>query len=149
MSNVSSVPRAKAAILAMVQGTLTGLNTAGAITWAHPGGDPPKEMVFLSDVEFDDEQTAAMRTAPRYQDETYSVPVWVSILAEGNDPQSAEERMWEIVGAVENVIRADQSLGGMTGLHWALVNGKTPRNIMTDQGWAAECMVRVKCHART
>lgn len=151
----SSIPRIKTALLTAMQTALPTLNTASRVTWAHPGAAISKEAVFMGDAFNISENVAALRVAPHQHDERYVIPVWVDVLSEGNDAQSSEERMWTIIGSIENALRADPTISATAGLISAVIGdggeggeGKHPENYQTDGAWASRCMVSVKIHAR-
>lgn len=148
----SSVPRVKARLLTTMQTALAALHTRGAVTWAHPGADVRKEAVFMGDARFSSESPSALRASPRQQDEFYTIPVFVDVMAEGNDPQGAEERAYVLAGSVEDAIRTDQTLGALTWtggtLFYAQVDGKEPLGYQTDQGRVYAVVLNIKVHAR-
>jgi len=142
----SSVPAAKAGLLTLLQAnaTLAPLYAVGAVTWAHPGKHIQKEAVFLGDAVFAEEQPMV---GNRIHRERYTIPVWVSVLNEGDDAQAAEQRMWTLVGGVEAAVRADPTLGAAVNTLSAVVAnvGKQPRNFIEPQGRVSECQVSVVC----
>jgi hypothetical protein len=127
-SSVSTVPSAKAGILAAIQARpgLATLNTANAITWGHPGELIQREAIFLAAAEFSEEDIAAMMTRPHKHDEKYTVPVWVDVVQEGDDPQTAETRLWTLVGEVEQAIRNLAMDAVATGVQELYINSKIP-----------------------
>lgn len=149
MASVSTVPAAKAGILALIKArpNLTAVQTG----WSHPGQDISKESIFMGAARFSGEQTVALRAAPQYQDEDYTVPVWVDVLLEGDDAQAAETRMWQLVGEVEQAIRNDKTLGigPAGGILWAQVSGKTPDEYISDQGRGCRCWIAVTVKGRS
>jgi len=142
----STVPAAKAGLLALLQAnaTLAPLNTLGAVTYAHPGKHIQKEAVFLGDAVFAEEQPMV---GNRIHRERYTIPVWVTVLNEGDDAKAAEERMWTLVGGVETAVRSDGTLGNATNVLSAVVAspGKQPRSFIESQGRVSECQVSVVC----
>lgn len=153
MASVSTVPTAKAGILALIQARagLSDLQAAGAITWSHPGKDIAKEAIFMGAAVFTSEEVAGMRRAPHAHNELYTVPVWVDVLYEANDGQAAELRMWTLVGEVEQALRDDPGLGAGPdgGILRALVTGKVPEEYISDQGWGVRCKVNVEVLGRS
>jgi hypothetical protein len=142
----STVPAAKAGLLTLIQAsaTLTALQAAGAITWAHPGKHIQHEAIFMSDAVFTEEQPFV---GNRIHRERYIIPVWVSVLDRGDDAQAAETRMWTLVGAVETAVRGDGTLGGVTNLLSAVLQtpGKRPRSWIETQGRVCECELSIVC----
>lgn len=143
----SSVPTVKAGLLATIQASagLAALNAAEAITWAHPGKHIQKEAIFLGDAAFSGERSSIGQVS-HYED--YTIPVWVSVLGEGDAARTTEERLWTLVGYVEAAVRADGTLGAVTGLLSAVVLGKEPRNFIDPLGRVSECKITVVCRAK-
>jgi hypothetical protein len=139
----SSVPSVKAAILALLQGQagFSGVD----VRYAPPTKDWPRECVFLGNAEFAEESIPTLRPAPHRHREDYTVPVWVSVALEGNDPQATEERMWTLTGVIEDALRNNLNPSG-TAL-WAIVAGKRPQLGAEDAQWVAENYVSVRVRA--
>lgn len=140
----STVPAVKAALLTALTTALGSVQ----VKYAHPGDTIAKECVFMADAEFDSEDSSIGQVS-HY--ETYTVPVWVDVLSEGNDVQAAEARMWVLVGLVEAAVRSNGTLSATPGLLSATVTGpnaKAPQNYITDQAWASRCRIAVQCKAK-
>jgi hypothetical protein len=146
--STSTVPDAKAGILSrlLAQAGLSGVQ----VGWAHPGKDILKESVFMGAAEFSDERVAGMRTAPHAHTEEYVVPVWVDVLYEGSDAQTAEARMWVLVGFVEDALRQDPGVGvGPPRVLQAIVTRKVPEEYTSEMGYGTRCRVEVSVTGRS
>lgn len=151
-SSVSTVPVAKATILAGIQARsgLNALNNAGAITWAHPGELIQKEAIFMASAEFNSEDVVALRPRRHIHDEKYVIPVWVDVIQDGDDAQAAETRMWTLVGEVEQAIRDANPDAVGTGLLTLTVSNKTVEEWL-DVGGAGRgirCRIAVSVEGR-
>lgn len=146
----SSVAIVKAALLTTIRARPN--LSAIQVEWSHPGAKILKESIFMGPAQFTGETVSGLRPTPRKQDEEYTVPVWVSVLNEGDDAQTAETRMWALAAEVEEAVRAAPQLGlslvDGNGLQWAVVAGKEPREFVEPQGRIAECNIAVQCRAR-
>jgi hypothetical protein len=104
----------------------------------------------MAAAEFSEEAIATMRTAPHVHWERYDVPVHVDVLQEGNDPQTAETRMWTLVGEIEDAVRVNTSLGlSIAVVNTAVVTDKRPFEYESDMGRAFHCRVAVSVAARS
>lgn len=151
--SVSTIPAAKTAILAAIQSRagLSTLNAKGAITWSHPGDDIQREAIFMASAEVESEEVVALRPRRHIHDEKYVVPVWVDVVQEGNDPQTAETRMWALVGEVEQAIRDITPDAVATGLLTITVSGKTPDEWLDigGSGRGVRCRIAVSVEGRS
>lgn len=137
----SSVPTVKAAILTLLQ-AVPALSTV-QVTYAIPATDSKNhECVYMWDALFNSETEPFMRPTPRRHREDYVLPIVISVSAEGDDPQAAEDRMWAITGAVEDAFRTTPNPPGTT-IQWAIVRGKQPVTGPRDGARIAENIVNV------
>jgi len=149
MAAISSVPAVKAAIfdLLKARAALGDGAANGLVYWGHPHPHEPYEAVWMGDAEFESE-TAQIRATPRAHLETYTIPIIVKVVMQGNRPQETEERTWTIVGEVEQAFRADPVPGSVTGLLSAVVTGKFFNSVGAP--WrGCEAIVFVRVQART
>lgn len=141
----STVPAVKAALLSLLKQSadLTGVT----ITWAAPvkEEDYTGDMVWLGDVIDTDEEFR--RLGAQSVHESYDVAVHFQSYMAGNDPQTTEERAWEIRAAVVNLLRSDLTLGGLIN-EWI---GAFPTHLevrpANPSGWLAKGTVRIECRA--
>jgi hypothetical protein len=100
----SAIPAAKAAILTILEArpAMAGVTLA----WAAPTKDEDytETMVFLGDVERASDW-AELGTGRRKED--FSVGLTVFVEMWGDDPQSTEERAYELLDEVEDALRDD------------------------------------------
>lgn len=139
----SSIPSVKAALIAMLtaRSGLAGVQ----VEWAHPGtGKIEPEAIFFIEPDVNED---AVTLGNKKHEELYTLHLIVTVLDRGDDSQAAELRMWALVAEVEEGLRADANLGGVTNLTWALVAGKRPANYIETAGRVAECDVSIDCRA--
>lgn len=100
----STVPACKAAILQILD-AVTDLDTVTQ-SWAGPTKDEDftGEMIFLGAVE-NEEDWASLGNLRRRETYTVALTVWVEQW--GDDPQTAEQRAFEIWGYVTEALRDD------------------------------------------
>lgn len=140
------MPAAKAALLTAF-GAQTGL--AGVrITWGGPTeeDDLAYEHIWLGRV---------VREAPEFVaigqqkiDEDYTVEVVVQARKGGDNEQATEERLWALEAECEAAIRADLSLGGVLGQHWAEIGRAEQVNNPIPNEWVSRVTFTVRCRAR-
>ena len=141
----SAVPTAKAALLSLAQAALSAFPEVG-VTYGAPGQYVTPEAVWLDDVpQFGDESSNGQVS----HRETFVIPVVVSILNEGFDHQSAEERAWQIAAPIEDAIRQAPDLNGAVGVTAALVTGKSPDSFGAPGGVCVEITISVTVRSRT
>lgn len=103
--SAASAPAAKAAIVQILQaaGALSGVG----ITWDAPSKDEDfaaPEMVWLGDVNGDEDWTSL---GAQRREERYTIGIGVYVEQWGDDPQTAETRLWTVWGAATNALRTD------------------------------------------
>lgn len=103
MSGLSSVPTVKASLLAALQAR-PGLDDV-QVEYAPPmRAELQRECMYFDTTSLDEEDVVL---GQRRRDETYTLRLVVLVALDGDDPQACEERMWVIVGEVEQLLRDD------------------------------------------
>jgi hypothetical protein len=142
----STIPAAKAALLALIEAQ-AGLATVQT-EWAHPGAAIERETVYFGQTRLQQQARAGNR--PAYEDYTLEIVVDVSL--DGNDPQAAETRMWELVGEVEQALRPTANPNANASLSdtvlQAYITGMEQTNFAGDQARLAECVISVRVQGR-
>lgn len=145
----STIPAVKGALLSILSDALTGV----LVTWGVPRGTKPAEWVLIGNV------TGAQRAAAigrGRRAETYTVEIQVTVVnSDTVSQQETTERAYAIVEEIEDAIRADETLGNLTGLIWARVEATpltegvrvNPDGSTTGERMA-EVMVGVGCESR-
>lgn len=141
----STVPTVKAYLLSLFQQAtdLTGVT----VVWAAPTKeeDYDYDMLWLGETTDTDEEFR--RLGAQSIHETYEVPVVFQAYIAGDDPQSTEERAWEMRAAIIDALRADLTLGDLIS-EWS---GPYPTRMelrpANPAGWLAKGTVRIQCRA--
>ena len=99
----STVPALKANLLTQLQarGGLAGVQ----VTYGPPLPNPDREFIWLGDVQGD--QAFSAMAAPNQRHEQYTLQVIVSVLREGTDLKTADERCFALCAELENQLRTD------------------------------------------
>ncbi|MDQ3933427.1 MAG: hypothetical protein M3340_02215 [Actinomycetota bacterium] len=100
------------------------------------------EMVHVGDVEFDQDWGALGRMR---REESYRVELIVFVKREGDDQHGTEDRCWDLVGAVEDLLRADVKLGGAVR-EAGMTRGKQSNN-PDSEGWVSQMIGSITCKA--
>lgn len=138
----STIPAFKAALLTALQAR-AALSTV-QVTYGAPLPSPADEYVWLADV--DGEQEAAALGAQR-REEFYELEVIVAVYRAGADQQATTERAFALVGELEEVLRADGTVGGT--VRFAEVGGPLRLEEMaSDTHRGAQVTVTVQARAR-
>jgi len=142
----STVPAAKAAILAMLRAR-PALNEV-AITWGEPTEkeDIQPEMIFF-DGPVPRLPSWATLGADNPLDEEYTVTLQVRSYTPGDDPDIAEQRCWTLIDEIEQGIRADLRLGGLLRVP-IVFDEQTVDAVPQSNDWAAVGLVPLVCTAR-
>lgn len=141
----SAIPAAKASLLTIIRAAVLPLDVASdQVTWGWPAALAQREHVWIDDAVTSDRDSVGMVS----HRELFIVPVVVYVQSEGDDDQSAEERVWVIVGAIEEAIRFDPSLTNAVGVAQATVTGKTPISSIHDATRVVQCVIDVEVHSR-
>jgi hypothetical protein len=141
---VSTVPAAKQKILDLLaaNGDLAGVT----ITWAAPTNDSDyqEDNIWLGDVDQEEE----FKVLGAYKiDETYTIPVHIQAVKQGDVEKDAEVRFWALREEVISSIRSNLTLDGVLN-QWA---GTFPTRVEvrpTPNGWLARGEVSLTCRAR-
>ncbi|MDP2712099.1 MAG: hypothetical protein Q8O56_12860 [Solirubrobacteraceae bacterium] len=136
----SAVPYAKANLLAICVEALPDVQ----VTWGYPGQLIESECLWLDDA-VGTERPSIGQVSHR---EKFTIPVVVMVHAQGDDHQSAEERAWQLVAAVEAAVLAHPSLNGAQGVTAAYVTGKTPEGHIADAARAVSIVVEVTVESK-
>lgn len=123
--------------------------SAVRISYGLPHRDAPDEFLMIGDVDDGNQETAGMRSPSTHpRQETYSVTVLVSVLMTTESYSVTETRAFELVGVVEDFLRADANLSanyaGSGRILRALFGGvKSAREYLSEDANRREA--RVTC----
>jgi len=95
---LTSAPAVKKALLELLEKELAA---PVQVRYAHPGAEIQQESVYFGRT-ISHEAAAAM--GHRRRDENYDLELVIDVAQDGNDPQKAEERCWELVEKIEEVL---------------------------------------------
>lgn len=141
---VSTIPTAKLRLLNAIvaRPALAGV----LVRWSVPASSQAqRDRIFVAEARNIDREWAGLG-ATRLE-ERYTVDIVCETFWQGDNAQSAEERLWTIVGEVDGAIRTDVTLAGL------VIEAKPS---MSDQelgpadedNWLARVTVHVDCRAR-
>lgn len=143
MASYSTIPRAKAALLAL-------LTARAGLAGVSLGWDRSAELQAVTDriYLFDtiEHHRDWVVLGPRRIDEEYTLQVVVDTFGNGTDPTTTEERLWELVSEVEQAVITDIEIGDT--VRQSKPDGVTSSLVPTDEGWIASATVRIVCEAR-
>lgn len=110
----STAPAVKSALLTLLAAD-SGLSGV-QIEYADPGAEIAQESIFFGRTIETEKPSPGMRGNNLKQRESYDLELWVYAAADGNDPQTVEERCWTLVGRVEAVVSANNTAQGTLGV---------------------------------
>lgn len=116
---MSTAPAVKAWLFGLLQTSLTGVAGEGLlVVWNTPGKYLPGDVVSVGDVlnRVTDRAAFLGGGGAGYLDETYSLEVVVDVYRGGDNARAAEARGWDLLGQVEQLVRADLTAGGTPGV---------------------------------
>lgn len=120
----TTAPSVKAALMSLLQddSDMQGVQ----ISYADPGPEIAQEALFFGKT-LTTEGPVSMGN--RRQQESYDIEIYIYVKVDGNDPQTAEERGWDLVSALEDLVRAEN---GNTG---TLTAALQDRKFNPAAGW--------------
>ncbi len=141
----STIPAAKAALLALIAARADLVTDAVHVAWGIPGEVPAAaERIYVGDVIDVGRVWAALGL--QRMDETYTLQVHVETWRGGDEQTATEERLWVLVNEVEQAVRADLKLSNTVRV--AQPGRIDASTFPTDGGWVANATVRFVCQAR-
>lgn len=155
----STVPACKAAILAILTAD-AGLATVDK-RWSPPTEAEDysaiNEKIFFGDTEILDDNWTALGRAQGagLRRETYRLTITAGVVQEGDDPQTAEVRMWAIWNVITQALRTDlmlpsgSLLRGAGVLQFDQISALQSTGIFSPQAWIAKVDGRVTFTANT
>lgn len=121
-----------------------------ATVWrGYPGEQAGAELVWIGGIDRSTQSTQAL--GQRARDETYTVPVYLDVALNTNDPADVWDRVEALFHVVEDTVRQHPRLDGVVN-KWAEIDG-SPDTIVeaqpvTDTAYGAVVRVDVACQAR-
>lgn len=145
----STASAVKAALLTLLSAetTLAGVQ----IDYSDPGAEIGAEEIFYGRT-LQTEKPDSL--GQRSQREKYSLEVYVYAKQDGNDPQSCEERCWDLVAGLENVVRANNGPQGpltnalSPGAGWVVMESVTMTPFTFQGARIAEALCKVYVEAK-
>lgn len=134
--SATSAPAVKKELLELLKAAaaLSGVQ----ISYDHPGAEVQQEAIYFRRTISHEEAATLGR---KRRDEDYEIEVIVDSVRDDNNPQAGEERCWELVSAVEEVLRANPDMAGVSG--WTVFTGGEMTPYMKGAGWLHECICTV------
>ena len=146
----SSIPAVLAALESLIGAAVDSETT---VTWGAPRGDKQRDWVMIGDVSG---RQAAAALGQLRREEAYAVRIQVScVRADVETPSSVATRAFAIFGEIEDVLRADARLGGVSDLIHAQVGDQTfEQFLLADEAGQltgrreARIVTQINCLAR-
>jgi hypothetical protein len=143
----STVPAVKAALFNFFQASpaLSGVQ----VTYSHPGNTLQNSVIYLGDVQ-GTSHYPTMRAGRKAREEDYILDCWILVADSNSDSISVETTAFTMMGAVEDVIANDPTLGSLDGVKWSELTGFELIIGMDDSrfGWAAQLKLEISVTAR-
>lgn len=140
----TSAPAVKRALLELLRNSPLIGQAQVQVEYAHPGATIQQETVFFHRTVV---KEAAAALGHRRRDEDYYVELIVSVLQDGADAQTPEERCWEIVQAAEELVRENPGQGSdaMSAIvsGWVVWSGAEMTPVIETGGRNAEAVCRI------
>jgi len=142
----STVPQAKAALLAMLRAR-PALNEV-AVTWAGPteNEDVRDQMIFFDGPVLRQPEWVVLGADKL--DERYTLTLHVETYTPGDDPDVAEQRCWALIDEIEQAVRDDDTLGGLLIGEGVTFGEQEVAAVPANNDWKAVGVVPLDCHAR-
>lgn len=144
MATTSTVPTAKAALVALIDAALEV-----QVTYGRPAdGELQRECVWVGNVT-GQQRVPTMKAGRKARHETYSVEVIAWVDNDRGLVSDAEARCFELLGSVEDVVADDPTLGIATGLTYFKAEAgdfETAADLIV--GPAAAIRLNIDCEAR-
>lgn len=160
MSSSSTLPQVKAQLVTLLTAALATSGASGGqipvqYAWTPDAED---EMVFLGRRDEDGptwtsrltHDIATIKAGRKHRDETYTVEVTVWTYRHDVAPSDAnevDERAFELVEEVENVLANDPRLG-LDAIQWAKVAEINAVGRAFSGGWVVEAVIAIEVRAR-
>jgi hypothetical protein len=104
------------------------------------------EVVYVDSVEFDQSWRGSTRPASRNDD--FTINMVILVRRGGVTPSAVKARAWQLVAAVQAVVTADWSLGGVLNQSAEVAGGVvSPYPASIDGAWEARVDLRVRGQA--
>lgn len=131
MATTSTVPAVKAAVVTAVAAALPSVQ----VVWGRPSDTAiARETVYIADVS-GNHRIPVMTSGRKHREEEVSIDVVVAVLKARGTSQAAEERAWELLDALENVLADDPTLTAVDGLvHATLGDLRVETDIAKEGG---------------
>jgi hypothetical protein len=140
----SSIPRVKARLVELLDAAdWPDDRPKVSYGWTR---DPVRELVVVGGtIERGDQTFVAL--AGRKRDEDYGLRVLINVTNPGMDQQAATERAFDLLGVVEDVVRADPKLG-LDEVIAAQINQVELNEAPDVEGFVAQVIAAVRVRAR-
>ena len=140
----STIAAVKAALVSLLAAR-PGLHDV-QVSYGPPLPNPGRELVWIGEVE-GEQQVAGLGNQASY--ENYGVKVIISVLREGGDAQSADERCFEIFAELENEVRQEvYPVFGVAGVNAATIGAFTLEELASDTARESRLTVAVNVETR-
>lgn len=118
------------------------------VTFGWPGDDRAKKERIFTGRSYADQEQASLRAGRRFRDETGNFDLVIQVESVGGSISDAETRILAIGQEVEECVADNKTLGGVSGLNWAVITGWTLDDMYNDQGSLAELTYTITYNAR-
>lgn len=117
------------------------------VEWARPSTDAiQQESLWCEDTENIED---ALQLGQLRREEDYTLNLIVSVERDGDDAEGCEARMWDIVAAIEEELRQNNTPAGSDqGVRWALLSGWRHIPGVSEGKRVSEIVLRIRVRAR-
>lgn len=150
MSYIGTAPAAKKQLVTILSAALV---TPASLLEVHRNRTKEnhqiEENVYVTDILKGSRHWVTMRgPLPARIEETYHILVEIEVLRRGNEPDSTEDRCWEILGVIEDTLMVNYTLGGLNGIVEAKIVGFEQTSEGGNDGWDCSALLEIFVKAR-
>ena len=93
------------------------------VSYGDPGNIGERQHIWLGATVTGDQEPRAMASVPTKRVEDYTFPLWIEVIGYRKTSRLNEGRAAVLAAAIETLVAADPTLGGVTNLTWCIVSG--------------------------
>lgn len=107
-----------------------------------------EENVYVTDILKGGKDWAGVGRQPPRIEENYHVAIEIEVLRRGNDGDAAEDRCWEIVATIEDILIQHYTLDGLDKIVHVHIDGFEQTSSAGNDGWDCSAVLEVAVKAR-
>ena len=93
------------------------------VSYGEPGNFAERQHIWLGATTTIDQEIRGMANTPTKRVEDYTFPLWVEVIGYRQTARANETQAVVLSAAIETLVAADPTLGGVTNLMWCMVVG--------------------------